>query len=847
MPGKPSHDSGLVAAVVETVGDTALSIQWPGPRGIPSDREWTRLRTLAARLRGEWPRGLVDVVLSPDRVTLVYDPLAGPLARLVAEVRRIAAACDEKAAGEPVREVPVIEIPVRYGGDEGPDLEEVCAACGIDRSTFVRLHTGAEYRVAAMGFVPGFGYLSGLPRPLAVPRRATPRPRVEAGSVGIGGAQTGVYPLATPGGWQIVGRTDAVLFDPRRRPAATLHIGDRVRFVESLGDRDRAAAAAKAARNPPPTQPAAEIEGVHEEAAGWITILSPGLHSTIQDLGRPGLRGDGMPLGGAVDPLSLRLANLSVGNSENAAAIECTLLGPTIRFESAATVAILGAAFPGLPEGRPFRMAAGEVLTLGHAERGCRGVLAIAGGIGVEPVLGSRATDVQAGLGGLHGRPLAAGDRLPLLPPARAVGIGRWRIDPRLCPLPGSDTTLRLVPAAGGRWPEAWQTGWRVSARSDRMGLRLEGPPLGSAAAGQGAGVDGAGESVCDAVGEDPLAVSVAVLPGTVQVPPDGKPILLLADAQTIGGYPILGQVIAADLPLAARLRPGEAVRLAPVTVAEAHAALAAWERAIAVVRRGIEPRLTRLPSIDFNCDVGEGAGHDESLMPLVSSVNIACGWHAGDPATLRRTVAIARWHGVAVGAHPGHADREGFGRRERPIAPKAAADLVAEQVAVIARVAGESLRHVKLHGGLYHQVGRDESLARAVAGRLARDWPDLILIAASGSRLVRVAREIGLAVAEEAFLDRGYDDSGDLVPRSAAGGLIAEPHAAAAQARSIVCTGRVATASGGSIPLRADTLCVHGDGPNPLACLLAARRALAAKGIAIAPPDPGSAAGSMH
>jgi len=838
--GKPCQDCGRAAAVVETVGDTALAIRWPGSRGMPSDREWTWLRTLAARLGAEWPCGLVDVVLSPDRVTLVYDPLAGRLATLVAEVRRIAADIDVRAAGEPVQGVPVIEIPVRYGGEEGPDLEEVCAACGIDRATFIRLHTGAEYRVAAMGFVPGFGYLSGLPRPLAVPRRATPRPRVAAGSVGIGGAQTGVYPLATPGGWQIVGRTDAVLFDPRREPAATLHLGDRVRFVESQGDRDREAAAPKAARNHLPTLPVAGIDDtVHEEAAGWLTILSPGLHCTVQDLGRPGLRGEGVPLGGAVDPLSLRLANLAVGNPENTAAIECTLLGPTIRFDSAATVAVLGAAFPGLPEGRPFRLAAGAVLTLGHAERGCRGVLAIAGGIGVEPVLGSRATDVQAGLGGLRGLPLAAGDRLPILPPARAVGIGRWRIDPRLCPLPGSDTILRVVPAAGDRWPVAWQTAWRASARSDRMGLRLDGPPLDSAAAGRGAG-DGAGGSAGEAPGEDALSVSVAVLPGTVQVPPDGKPILLLADAQSIGGYPILGQVIAADLPLAARLRPGEAVRLAPVTVAEAHASLAAWERAIGVVRRGIEPRLTRLPSIDLNCDVGEGAGHDDSLVPLVSSVNIACGWHAGEPATLRRTVAIARWHGVAVGAHPGHADREGFGRRERPITPKAAADLVAEQVAVIARIAGESLRHVKLHGGLYHQVGRDESMARAVAGRLARDWPDLILMAASGSRLARVAKEIGLAVAEEAFLDRGYDDSGELLPRSAAGGLIAEPHAAATQARSIACTGRVATASGGSIPLRADTLCVHGDGPNPLACLLAARRTLAAEGIAIAPPNRG-------
>ena len=244
---------------------------------------------------------------------------------------------------------------------------------------------------------------------------------------------------------------------------------------------------------------------------------------------------------------------------------------------------------------------------------------------------------------------------------------------------------------------------------------------------------------------------------------------------------------------------------------------------------------LTRRTTIDLNCDLAEGAPHDAAVMPLVTSANIACGGHAGDEATMAATVALARRHGVAIGAHPGHPDREHFGRRLLAIAPEAAAALVVEQVARLAAVAGEPPRHVKLHGGLYHQVACDAALAAAVADGLAARWPDTILVAPAGSLLVSVARARGLAVAEEAFIDRAYAADGTLVPRSQPGAVITEPHAAAERAVRLVREGSLESVDGGVVRLHADTLCIHGDGPDPVGLAKAVHEALGRAGIHVA------------
>ncbi|MFM7245196.1 MAG: 5-oxoprolinase subunit PxpA [Planctomycetaceae bacterium] len=240
---------------------------------------------------------------------------------------------------------------------------------------------------------------------------------------------------------------------------------------------------------------------------------------------------------------------------------------------------------------------------------------------------------------------------------------------------------------------------------------------------------------------------------------------------------------------------------------------------------------------IDLNADVGEGVATDAVLIPLVSSANVCAGAHAGDAALMAETVRLAVRHGVAVGAHPGHPDRGHFGRRPLPISPAAAAVLVDEQIAAVAAHAGGNLHHVKLHGGLYHQVGGDPALAEAVAGILAARWPWLVVYAASGSVLARVAREGGLAVAHEAFIDRGYRVDGTLVPRGEAGAAIDDPAAAAARAVRMVTEGVVQTAAGSDLAIDADTLCIHGDGPRAVEIAAAVREALTAAGVAIRRP----------
>lgn len=242
-------------------------------------------------------------------------------------------------------------------------------------------------------------------------------------------------------------------------------------------------------------------------------------------------------------------------------------------------------------------------------------------------------------------------------------------------------------------------------------------------------------------------------------------------------------------------------------------------------------------PAIDLNCDLGEGADHDAELMRLVSSVNVAAGAHAGGGDLLGATVRLAVAHGVAVGAHPGHADRGHFGRRELAVTPDAAAAEIDVQIAAVARVAEAKLHHVKLHGGLYHQVGRDPELAARVAAMLAGRWPRLVVYAAAGSAFAAAARGAGLVVAEEAFPDRHYAAAGTLVPRWHPQAVIDAPAEVAARAVRLATAGRIATLDGGELALRADTLCLHGDAPRAVETALAVHAALAAAGVVIRAP----------
>ena len=243
------------------------------------------------------------------------------------------------------------------------------------------------------------------------------------------------------------------------------------------------------------------------------------------------------------------------------------------------------------------------------------------------------------------------------------------------------------------------------------------------------------------------------------------------------------------------------------------------------------------LYSIDLNCDLGEGGQHDDAVMPLISSANLACGGHAGDIESIQATVSLARDHATAIGSHPGHLDPEHFGRRALPISPDAVADLVLCQVSRIASAAGDDPHHVKLHGALYHQVGTNEALAIAVSRSLAGEWPHLLLYAAAGSLLTAIAENEGLCVIPEAFTDRRYNESGELVSRTQDNAIVENPNEAATQAYGIVQRNVITTPSGKQIPISAETLCVHGDGPIPFEIIQAIRTLLTREGIRISRP----------
>ena len=301
-----------------------------------------------------------------------------------------------------------------------------------------------------------------------------------------------------------------------------------------------------------------------------LQVIKPGLLTTVQDLGRYGHQASGVPVAGPMDSFSHRLANQLLGNGAQAATLEITLIGPELLVEADTTIAISGAHFEVtcddrmVPMGASFGVGAGQRLKFGRLLEGARAYLAVAGGVQTPPVLGSRSTHLVSRMGGMGGRSLAAGDRVPI---AANEGPRAQRKAPGLTLPTKGRALLRVVPGPQDHWFErdALRTiagvSFRISPSSNRMGYRLQGPPLGRAHDGE--------------------LISEPVGLGAIQVPAAGEPILLMADRQTAGGYPKIGYVIAADLPLAGQLAPGDFIEFVLCTRQEAVAALIARERQI--------------------------------------------------------------------------------------------------------------------------------------------------------------------------------------------------------------------------------------------------------------------------
>ena len=254
---------------------------------------------------------------------------------------------------------------------------------------------------------------------------------------------------------------------------------------------------------------------------------------------------------------------------------------------------------------------------------------------------------------------------------------------------------------------------------------------------------------------------------------------------------------------------------------------------------------------VDLNCDMGESFGRwelgaDAAVMPHISSANIACGAHAGDTAVMRRTLRLAAAHGVACGAHPGFADLAGFGRREIPITPLEATDLVLYQLgalAAIARAEGVTLRHVKPHGALYNMAARDAALGAAIAAAVAQFDRTLVFFGLAGSPMLDAGRAAGLTVAAEGFADRSYEADGSLTPRSQPGAVIHDLSLVVERAVRMVTESRVTARDGSEIGLHVDTICVHGDTPGAADLARALRNGLDAAGVRVAPAGAGGPA----
>lgn len=464
--------------------------------------------------------GAIDVVAGASSVLVVLErPLPdGPelLARLTP--RPVHAPASQR-----------VRIPVQY---DGADLAEVARRSGLGVGEVIERHSRALYVVAFSGFAPGFAYLRGLDPLLVGPRRASPRTRVPAGSVAIAGEYSAVYPGESPGGWHLLGRSSASVFDPARQPPSDLVPGTVVEF-EPVAELPTA-----------PTPP----DVVPSHAERWLDVLDVGGLALVQDLGRPGFGRLAVGRSGAFDRRAHRLANRLVGNPESAAGLEVVGGGVTLRASSAVTMAVTGADVPiwvdghAADAGAAMSVPAGSVVVIGRPRRGLRASVGLRGGIVVRTVLGSASRDT---LGGLGPAPLVPGDRLP-------IGTAALRL-PAVdhVPIPPIDEVVRLGVHRGPRvdwfpdraWGDLIDAEWLVSPDSDRIGVRLVGPRLPRARAGE-------------------LAPE-GMVRGCVQVPPSGQPVVLGPDHPVTGGYPVIAVVD--DPDALAQAPPGTRVRLRPI------------------------------------------------------------------------------------------------------------------------------------------------------------------------------------------------------------------------------------------------------------------------------------------
>jgi len=491
--------------------------------------------------------GIEELVPAARTILVSWRPSACNLADLVNEISQRDVSARAQRGGT------LIEIPVHYNGE---DLADVAALLGITTEEVISRHTGSEYTVAFTGFAPGFAYLSGGHPSFNVPRRSTPRTRIPAGAVGLAGTFSGVYPQASPGGWQIIGVTPTAMWDLSRELPALLQPGYRVKFV-AVATLSIAANAVLTGATGKKHIEALPFKTLHGAA---LEILSPGLQTLFQDLGRHGQAGQGVSASGAMDQAALKAANRLVGNASSSVCLENASGGLRLRSRGDTVVAVTGADAPitvtsanghlwQAARYQPLALTEGDTLSIGQPQAGLRSYLAVRGGFAVDAVLGSCSTDTLAHVGP---PPLAVGDVLDIQPVLLGAVVGQPEEPPADLPTSQEVVTLDVVLGPRTDWftPESLERLrnqlWLVTPQSNRIGLRL------------------AGELALARAVSDELP-SEGTAWGAIQVPPSGQPVLFLADHPLTGGYPVIGCVASYHLNRAGQIPVNAWVRFNPI------------------------------------------------------------------------------------------------------------------------------------------------------------------------------------------------------------------------------------------------------------------------------------------
>ncbi len=453
-----------------------------------------------------------------------------------------------------------VKIPVCYeDADFAPDLADVAKNADLTQDEVIKIHSEKEYLIYMLGFLPGFAYLGGLDKRLETPRLTTPRTKIHAGSVAIGGSQTGLYPVESPGGWRIIGRTPLKVFDPEREPAFLYSAGDKIKFEPITKEEFNAFNEEEwLIKNGFKNENTKKLQRF--VCTGGIKILDGGMQTTVQDSGRKGFQKYGIGESGAMDKKSFMLANAFVGNKKDAACLETTLKGPEISFTTDCVFAITGAVFNAELDGRsvPMNCAikanAGSVLKCRFAGGGLRSYIAFRGGVVVPLVFKSSSTNVKSRMGGYFGRKLTCGDE---------IAVGNNFINSKLKDdnLQTSDVAqenstkdnliqepLEIEVVKGAQFEffseqsvnSFIQNIYTVSPESDRMGIRFMGESLNC--------------------GKTDI-ISDAIAFGSVQITSAGLPVVMAADRQTTGGYAKIAAVTKESMNKLAQAVPGTKVK----------------------------------------------------------------------------------------------------------------------------------------------------------------------------------------------------------------------------------------------------------------------------------------------